>query len=419
MATIGYAPQLLTSGSRLLPAMTDTEKTERLQFAAEHIFAMGISDAAASLCLANMQYGLAKLHYAQEQLGLSQRALFIGTPDMTITRNTGRWKAGFGYGGKIVWGRPEDEFVVLDVKPNTCGMLVGGLDARPDPAVLTERLHALSGAALELDGVPLAWDLSEGNHFIDVFEVDTREAGLPLPPYAFVVHAAGAELRRASKHGPGLYWDAANGQKAGFEVIATPWGALHVMTGQPARDYLAFYERAEDFAARRRHLAAERIFGDFSVIANVNHQGLRGMNQILLGCQDSTGEGLCPIMLRADLPGYLMRGLPNATDAQIDSFGWRERAERLGVVDELRRANVIPHGAGYFVPGGGQVQRVQEIGEERYFELSGRDGGEATVISDPKNIAPQYRGMEVIEKTLECGLGTIAAELKPLFVLKA
>ena len=367
--------------------MTNIERTERLQFAAEHIFAMGIPDAATSLCLANMEYGLAKLHYAQEQLGLPQRALFIGTPDMTITRNTGRWKAGFGYGGKIVWGRPEDEFLVLDVKPNTCGMLVGGLDTRPDLAVLTERLHALNDARLELDGVPLVWDLSEGNHFVDVFEVEVREAGLALPPYAFVVHAAGAELRKASEHGPGLYWDAANGQKAGFEVIATPWGALHVMTGSAARNYLAFYDRAEDFAARRRHLAAERLFGEFAVIANVNHQGLRGINQILLGCQDSVGGHLCPIMLRADLPGYLMRGLPNATEAQIDAFGWRERAQRLGLVAELKRANVIPHGAGYFVPGARPVERVQEIGEERYFELSTPDGG-VTVISDPKDIAP-------------------------------
>jgi hypothetical protein len=398
--------------------MTDTQKTERLQLAAEHIFAMGINDAATSLCLANMQYGLAKLHYAQEQLGVPQRALFIGTPDMTITRNAGRWKAGFGYGGKIVWGRPEDEFVVLDVKPNTCGMLVGGLDARPDLATLTARLHALNGARLELDGVPLVWDLSEGNHFVDVFEVEVREAGLMLPPYAFVVHAAGAELRKASDHGPGLYWDAASGPKTGFEAIATPWGPLHVMTGSSARNYFAFYDRAEDFAARRRHLAAERLFGEFALIANVNHQGLRGMHQILLGCQDSGAERLCPIMLRADLPGYLMRGLPNATDAQIDAFGWRERAERLGVVAELRRANVIPHGAGYFVPGVGPVQRVREVGEERHFELSSCDGGGVTVISEPKSIAPQYRGMEVIAKTLECGLGTVAAELKPLFVLK-
>jgi hypothetical protein len=398
--------------------MNETEKTERLQLAADHIFAMGIGDAATSLCLANMQYGLAKLHYAQEQLGMAHRALFIGTPDMTITRNTGRWKAGFGYGGKIVWGRPEDDFVVLDVKPNTCGMLVGGLDARPDAAVLTERLHALNDAKLVLDGVPLVWDLSEGNHFVDVFEVEVREAGLTLPPYAFVVHAAGAELRKASEHGPGLYWDAANGQKAGFEVIATPWGTLHIMTGSSARSYLAFYNQAEGFAARRRHLAAERLFGEFSVIANVNHQGLRGINQIMLGCQDSVAEHLAPIMLRADLPGYLMRGLPNATEAQIDAFGWRERAERLGVVEELRRANVIPHGAGYLVPGLEKVQRVLEVGEERYFELSARDGDGVTIISEPKNITQQYRGMEVIEKTLECGLGTIAAELKPMFVLK-
>jgi hypothetical protein len=406
--------------------MMETERRERLQFAAEHIFSMGIDDAASSLCIANMQFGLAKIHYAQEQLGLSHRAVFIGTPDMTITRNTGRWKSGFGYGGKIVWGDADTEFVVLDVKPNTCGMLVGGLDARPDLAALTHRLHALNDAKLELDGIPLTWDLAEGNHFVDVFEVSTQEPGLDLQPFAFVVHAAGAELRKASAHGPGLYWDASNGKResaangvpAGPEAISTPWGVLNVMTGGRARAYLEFYNRAEDFAARRRALAATELFGEYTEIANVNHQGLRGMNQILLGCQDSVAPHLCPVMLRADLPAYLMRGLPNVTDARIDAFGWRERAARLGVLDIILQANIIPHGAGYLVPSVGRVQAVREVGEQRYFELSSQDGGGVTIISEPKNITQQYRGLEVVERTLACELGTVAAKLTPLFVLK-
>ena len=34
-------------------------------------------------------------------LGLEPRALFIGTPDATVTRNRYRWRQGFGYGGQV------------------------------------------------------------------------------------------------------------------------------------------------------------------------------------------------------------------------------------------------------------------------------------------------------------------------------
>ena len=87
--------------------------------AADHIFSTGLRDGGTQLCRANMKYGLAKIHWVQEQLGLKPDATFISTPDMTITRNAARWKSGFGYGGKISWGDGNDELVILNVKPNT------------------------------------------------------------------------------------------------------------------------------------------------------------------------------------------------------------------------------------------------------------------------------------------------------------
>jgi hypothetical protein len=392
-----------------------------LERARDHLFSMGMADAAADLCAANLAYGLAKIHLAQEHCGYPPDATFIGTPDMTITRNSGRWRAGIGYGGRLSWGDGDRDMMVLDVKPNTCGMLVGGLRELPDVAALTRRLHALRHEPMELDGVSIEWDFGTGNHFIDVFEVSDDSPDRSVPPYVFVVHASGAELRGASESGPGLYWDEGSGWETRWELFETPWGPLHLLRGEAARDYVNLYWRTDDFAMRRRYMAASALFGQFEVISNTNHQGLLNDNEVLLGCQstDVPPTRLLPIMVRADRPAFLLHGLPNLTDSQIDALGFRERAEAIGRLARLKSANILPHGAGYALPHMSRVRRVIEIGDTRYFELERPDQRDTQIIAEPRDLAIGYRDESVVTRTVEIGLGSIAARLQPLFVLKA
>ena len=102
-------------------------KDDLLTRAEQYMFSTGLRDGATDLCKANMKYGLAKIHWVQERLGFKPDATFISTPDMTISRNATRWKSGFGYGGKVSWGSGDAELIILNSKPNSCGMLVGGL----------------------------------------------------------------------------------------------------------------------------------------------------------------------------------------------------------------------------------------------------------------------------------------------------
>lgn len=401
---------------------TDAELSAALARARDHIFSMAVLDAAADLCIANMTYGLAKIHYAQERFGMAADASFVGTPDMTITRNSGRWRAGIGYGGRLSWGDGGRDMVVLDVKPNTCGMLVGGLRERPDVGELTRRLHDLHGREMVMDDVAIKWDFGTGNHFVDVFATAEDSPERDVAPYVFVIHASGAELRGQTVHGPGLYWDDSAHWQARWELVQTPWGPLHILRGDAAAEYMEVYWKTDGFAIRRRALAAEALFGDYEPIANSNHQGLINPNEIILGCQGTVGEnvsGLLPIMVRADRPAFLMRGLPNLSDEQIDRLGFRERAERLGLLSRLQHADIIPHGAGYSLPHLSRVRRVIEINGTRYFELERPNQQDTQIISEPKDLTCGYRDESVVYRSVECGLGTIAARLDPLFVLKA
>ena len=395
-------------------------KEELLARAEAHMFSTGLHDGATHLCRANMKYGLAKIHWIQEKLGLKPDATFISTPDMTISRNAARWKSGFGYGGKVSWGDGDIDLVILNTKPNTCGMLVGGLDRFPDSLELVSKVDKLKNRKAQIDGIEMQWDFHLSNHFIDLFWVKPL-GDVKLPEYMFIIHSSARELRGDDQTRFGLYYDRSVLLQEMAERFDTPFGSLHVLTGSRAREYYEFYCYAEEYSKKKRILAAEVLFGSFQLISNEVHQGLVNMNEILLGCHlldESDPECLLPFVLRADIPAYLVKGKPNLGESEIEALGFTQRSQRLGIYDRLKNANIIPHGAGYTFPDLLDVCRVLEYNDHRYFEVDQVTDRGKKVLSDVREIPYTYRGREVVLKTLELNLCELVAKLVPRYVLK-
>ncbi len=409
--------------------MQTATRDQLLQEARRRIFSLGLHDAAAELCAANMAYGLAKTNHVLAQLGYDADALFIGTPDMTITRNSARWSAGFGYGGKLQWGSGDRPLVILDVKPNVCGMLVAGVEKLPALDDLVSRLHELHHGGLKIQHIPVELDLHKSNHFVDLCALEPADPDVDLPSYAFVIHSSAPEMQGPNPLGMGLYWDASEAVRQRCRVFDTPWGPLRALLDDDAVEYFSFARRAAQFAAQRRMAAARELFGDFRLIANVMHQGLADLNTIYLGCHNSLEPvEYLPIMVRGDLPGYLFQGLPNLSDIVIRQMKFYDRAVELNALDALRNANVIPHGAGYALPHFRNVLRVIDLGDQRYFQMSAApattneasahvtDGTE--ILTDTHDLPQKYRGRQGVFKAIECGLGRLVAKLTPLHVVK-
>ena len=394
------------------------DQQDRLRRAEEHIFSTGLDDSGAGLGLTNMCYGLAKVHYAQEALGVRPDATFVTAPDVTVTRNSARWRSGFGYGGAVTWGDGRTELMILDLKPNACGMIVGGIDALPEPVELLERIHDLSKTQLEIDGVPVAWDFGNSNHFIDVCRVVPTN-GEHLPPYAFLMHFAGDELRGESPLGPGLYWDQSSVLQERMTICETPFGPLRVLVGDDACQYLGFYRRVETWVRKRRMIAAERAFGHFELLNNETHQGLIGMNRMALGCYTfEDADLLYPLGLRPDVTCYLIRGRPNLSRSVMERLDFGARARRLGVEEHVHGAHVLPHGGGYVFPDVAGVRRVHHLGDERYFELQPLSGRGRQIVKDVRDLPFEYRDRKVLDRALELDMVDVAACLHPEFVLK-
>ncbi|MCW4026279.1 MAG: hypothetical protein NWE76_02190 [Candidatus Bathyarchaeota archaeon] len=395
-------------------------KAQILRTAKDHCFFTGLNDSGAELCKANVPYGVAAVHCLQKYLGKEANATFVATPDMTTTRNSGRWKSGFSYGGKISWGSGNTELVILDTKPNACGMLVGGLDDLPDMEELIRRLHDIEARTTEIDGINVTWNFHKGNHFIDVFEIrPVGNAYFGFPPYAFIIHSSADELKGDNKLGFGLYHDESEQLRGMEEVIDTPCGEIHYLRDGGARRYFERYLYAESFAKRKRRLFAESLFDKYAEISNETHQGLVNMNEIVLGCHHSVNSSsLFPLTLKGDLPSYLVRANPNLSLEAIELLGFEKRARTLGVYDRLLNADVIPHGGGYIFPDILCVNRVIEVNGTRYFEVEMENDRGRKIISDVREIPYAYRGRRVLQRAMEIGLVEVIAKLVPHYVLK-
>ena len=402
------------------PNASAMKSEEILQNAKKHCFFVGLNDSGAELCKANSVYGMAGIHCVQQQLGMSPNATFVSTPDMTITRNTNRWKSGFGYGGKISWGQGDDELIILNVKPNACGMLLGGLEEPPDIERVIEKLHEMEMGTIEIDGIEVVWDFYRSNHFIDVFEVRTvTRTAFDLPRYAFAIHGSANEFRGDNALGFGLYYDRSEQLRDMAEPIETPFGRFHILTGDDAKSYFERYSYVENFAERKRRLGAELVFGEFVEISNETHQGLVNMNEIVLGCHHlEKADTLYPLTLRGDLPAYIVCGKPNLSPESIEVLGFEKRAKRLGVYERLLHADIIPHGGGYVLPDILTVNRVIEVDKKRYFEVEMQSDRGKKMISEVRELPYEYRGRTVVLRSLEIGIIDIIAKLIPQYVLK-
>ena len=396
-----------------------TSSDQALQRAREHCFLSGVGDVGEALCELNMPYGIAKIQHVQAELGLPQDASFVGAPDATVTRNRNRWNQGFGYGGRVQWS---GDFAVLDIKSNHCGMIAVAVHEPPPVEEIEARSKALMETPMVLEGVEIDFDLGEGNHFLDLCAVRSRDPSVDVGSETLsIIHSSGHEFRETSPKGPGIYWDQSERLQAMMETRETPWGPLHILRGDAAKEWFEAYRWCQDFSLKRREALARALLGPLTVICNRTHQGLSVMNDAILGCycfddDDLRSGQLFPLTLGPELPAYLVKPTPSMSEAILEATGFGERAQRLGLLDRLRRINLLPHGGGYSYSQY-SAARVLDEADGRWFELT-RTDGQVEKMRDVRGSAFGYRGDEVRQRMLELDLGTPVLETEIQFILR-
>lgn len=404
--------------------ISELSKLDSLKRAKEHIFSTGLNDGASKLCKANMKYGLAQFQVIQEEYGFEPKATFISSPDETISRNNFRWNSGLGYGGRLNWGDGNDKIIFLNVKPNCCGILVGGLEEIPNPYDLIKKIDNVKSIELYDNDILINWDYGVSNHFINCFETKIL-SDIDFPPYMFMIHGSAPEFRD-DKYGIGLYIDISKTLKEHAIEEQTKFGRQFILLDSDAKEYLDFNKKAIIFSNKKREIIANKLFGtDYEIICNIPHQFLKDYNNMYLGsnCTDPDCElvptNIFPTALRADVACYLFKGKKSFSEITLKNNNFLERAENLELLDLLMNADILPHGGGYMLPDISRVQKVLEYKDQRYFacELV-KDRNKLKIVRNVKELQFEYRGRDVILKTLQLDLGEIIARLNPVFSLK-
>jgi len=384
-------------------------RRELLDKAADSCFFTGVGDLAEKLCAANMAYGIAKIRFVQQQMGVEPDAGFVGAPDATITRNIGRWNAGFGYGGRI---RYSGEFGVLDLKSNCCGMYLGAVSEVPPAEQLLDRIRTVRNTEGWANGTGSNWDFGSSNHFLSVVRFDKDING---KPFGIICHGSGPEFRGPGPHGPGLYLDQSQRLQELVSTIDTPWGPINVVSGPGAEEYWNGLVATDGLAGERRSTVAAALFPEVEEISNTTHQGATALNDYHLGCVVNTGEALVPVALRADLPIFVLVMNDNLSERTVEKLGYAPRAEKLGLLPRLLDANLLPHGGGYTIPGYRKVLRVLERGDARVFEVESRGRAAASAYhTNFRNVPFFYRGEEVVSLVQRLGMGSVVTRGHPI-----
>jgi hypothetical protein len=263
------------------------------------------------------------------------------------------------------------------------------------------------------------WDFGISNHFINCFETKNL-SDMKLPPYIFLIHGSAPEFR-STKDGLGLYIDKSQSLKDLAIEEQTKFGKHYILLDSDAKDYLKFHEKALKFSNSKRLIIADHLFDyGYKVICNQPHQFLKDYNNMYLGsnCTDSNSD-IYPTTLRADIAAYLFKGKKNLSITALNSLDFLNRAEDLELLELLKNACILPHGGGYSLSDIEDVLDILEYKHQRYFVTSLKTNiSRLKIVRNVGDLQFEYRGRDIVLKTMQLDLGDIVTRLNPLFSLK-
>lgn len=394
-----------------------------LKLARSRIFSIGASDASAMISIMNASYGLGKIIYALEKIGLDSSSVYtVFAPDGGISRNHSRWDAGFSYGCVVNWANPKNSASATfpQIKPNACGVLACKLKSSANvPSIedLQNRLYESQKTGVVIEKNDMKFNLGVSNHFIELCKVEKSNYDhLKKDDIVAFIHTSPSELKMD------LY-DYDLWKNKGGKWIDTPLGAIFTLVGDLADAYYKKYREIDLFGRIKREKIAEILFDDFEIICNPTHQGLSQVDTVRLGLYDSSDnttskdKPVFPLTLRWDLPIYLIEGLPNINEKNVVHIN-PNNGEKISndMQDLFLKLNILPHGGGYSLPFSSQGWSIKNNGYGRSFVH--KTGRRSYVFHKPSELPYYYRGKEVLDKVVKHEFGKVAASFKQIYTLK-
>jgi hypothetical protein len=364
---------------------SEAERSQLLLMAKERIILPAAIDTAAVLASYNLQFGMGRLLYAVRTIAPHADVRFTASVDFTVTRSLVRWGSGFSYGGLLELFTSGTRIAAPEIRPNTCGVLVGALPTHMTQEQLVERIVSVSSRF-----PPGAWDYSRRNHFVNVYRC--RATGQQI----FFLHGCPESLRSDQHNYPGLYPEHSTYWRSKLHRVKTPLGESALLLDDAADEYWRTYQHSELLSKRDRMNTATEIFGEFDPLCNETHEGMASSTSYLLGChlaKDTTV--MYPLMTTLGKPVYLVSGTAQSAAVCL-----------------------LPHGTGYeftFLPRECNIRCA--VDGSTLFIFYDEAGG-TQVFREFTNIPFQYRSPAIVEQWERDKVLEIRHELLPVVSTK-
>ena len=344
-------------------------------------------DTTGRLAAENACVGIGKIVYALRHLGMRGDVRFVASLDFTITRHAERWGSGFSYGGALEIMIEGDAIAIPEVRPNTCGTIVG---VPRDEISASELMRRVCDARHTRKGT---FDYSRKNHFVNVYR--SSATGKPV----FIIHGCPARVKFDGHEGPGLYLETSSYWDARAMLIMTPLGPLRPLVGDNAVAYWENYRRCEERSKADRLAVAKTIFDRYDLIADHTHEGMLAQHIYLHGCHAArTPEAVFPVMSSMGEPAFLV-----------------SRNARSPTVGDNNA--VLPHGTGYSIQVPARDFEMRYISDhDRVFFGHGAEHDEA--YSSFEDVPFTYRPNDIVSEWESQELLTIRDVLRPDLFMK-
>jgi hypothetical protein len=366
----------------------DAVRAELLQEARSRIALPKLIDETAIIAAHNLMYGMGRLIFAIKSVAGEEDIRFWASVDFTITRSPARWGSGFSYGG-VLEVRTNIPVVAPEIRPNTCGTLVGFLPRNESQESLVSKVAKFSRLF-----PPGAWDYSRRNHFVNFYR--SRETGRQV----VIIHGCPEALRKDNAEGPGLYIDSSEYWGTRSQTFQTPLGPVRLLLEDSAHEYWENYRRCEQISKAHRLSVAQTLFDNIEVISNETHEGMLSEQQYILGCHAPVSpESIFPLMTNIGSPAYLI-----STSMNCDGGQSMRPSNSIGI---------IPHGTGYSLPLGSPLEGVDYIDDGTVLYRLCSENGSLQVFRDFSNVPYAYRGVELVQQWITDGLFRVRDTLIP------
>jgi hypothetical protein len=247
-------------------------------------------------------------------------------------------------------------------------------------------LTELQDEMMTIDGVDLRFDFGRRNHFIGVFRVAENPSSIGFSHVA-ILHCSSPELRDTPN-------DVLNPSSTSRSTLSTPAGSIDYIAYDAATDYIARFEQAAAFAARKREAIGEALFPGSTVLSNRLHQGCVGVGEIVVGAHAQTSTD--------DRSGFVyLLGLTSP------SFLYKISGS----------AAVLPHGGGarYDFLASSETN-FDDDGQMRLLLTT--HTGNVLSLRTTQDLPYSYRGRDTFEECLSTGLLVQESELAPVYCLR-